>query len=161
MINNTAYVRDPTCGSQTITPPPDRGRNIAIVPATYVLNLVGRMYYPGGVDWARFVWFIHDTSVERHRAIPISQKFNNTSVSFSVWKFGLDYNCTDNRTPCDREGIFGTTPRPYWDPACITIGKRDDLITPFCDRTPVGNTPLRATVYVHLLSLNIGARVGG
>lgn len=161
IINNYAYVRNSTTGSQTITPPETKGRNIAIVPATYVLNLIGRMYYPGGVDWARFVWYVHDTSIQRYRGIPISQKFVNNTVSFSVWKYGLDYNCTDNSTPCDREGIFGNAQRPYWNPACIVIGQRSTTMTPLCDRTPVGYTPLRARVSVHLLSITITANVGG
>ncbi|MCS7143564.1 MAG: hypothetical protein NZ879_00910 [Archaeoglobaceae archaeon] len=161
MINNSVYVRNTTCGNQSITPPPDRGRNIALVPAKYVLNLIGRMYYPGGVDWARFVWYIDDPSVQRHRSISISQKFINHTASFSIWKFGFDYNCTDNRTPCDREGIFNLT-TPPWNPACIVIGQTNRTLTPFCNRPPVGLTPLRADVSLCLLSIvNIGVTVGG
>ncbi|MEM4540141.1 MAG: hypothetical protein QXP46_01425 [Archaeoglobaceae archaeon] len=162
IINNNAYVKNITCGEQSINPPETRGRNIAVVPAKYILNLIGRMYYPGGVDWARFVWYIDDVSVQKHRDVAISQKFLNNTASFSVWKFGFDYNCTDNRTPCDREGIFGTTTNPPWNPACIVIGQRNTTLTPFCNRPPVGFTPVRSTLSLCLFSLiTITVTVGG
>lgn len=143
MINNNAYVKDSSCGEVPLNPTGD-GTNVSIVPARYILNLVGRMYYPGGVDWARFVWYIEDTSVIRHRNIPISQKFTNNSTSFTVWKYGFDYNCTDNSTPCDREGLYGNVQTPDWNGACIAIGRTDDYMTPYCSRPPTGFTFITA-----------------
>jgi hypothetical protein len=136
MANGKAYTKSATCGEDSLVPPSGYGKNIAIVPASYTLDLVGRMYYPGGIDWARFVFYVHDTSVERYRNVPISQKFTNNSASISVWKYGLDYQCTDNSVPCNKEGIYASDPGPLWNPACVVIGKRDYLVTPFCDRTP-------------------------
>jgi len=161
IINNQAYVKNTSCGSQTLTPPPDRGRNLVIAPTSYVLELIGRVYYPGGIDWGRFVWYIDDSSVQKHRNIPLSQKFINKSASFTFLKYGFDYRCTDNTDPCDKEGIFATSSGPVW-PACITIGERDTLKTPFCDRTPTGYSKMRATLSVHIISLiRITLNIGG
>lgn len=46
MINNNAYVKDTTCGSQTVTPPAGKGRDIAVVPSQYTLNLIGSYTTP-------------------------------------------------------------------------------------------------------------------
>ncbi|HDL90403.1 MAG TPA: hypothetical protein ENG14_05820, partial [Thermodesulforhabdus norvegica] len=155
MANGKAYIKSATCGDDSFTPPSGYGKNIAIVPASYTLDLVGRMYYPGGIDWARFVFYTHDSSVERYRNIPISQKITNKTASISVWKYGFDYQCTDNSVPCNKEGIYASDSGPFWNPACVVIGDRDYIVTPFCDRSPMEIVKMD----IDVLFLSMEARV--
>ncbi len=107
--------------------------NIAIIPGSYNITLVGRMYYAGGADWIKVNWYIDENSVTRPYSIPMVQKFLGNRVSVTIWKYGIDDYCTD--PDCHKEGIYennGYDKDTDWDGACIAVGSK----TPMCERSP-------------------------
>ncbi len=123
MVGGEAY-RDGNCGNRVIA------QNVAVMPGSYTVELVGRFYYSGGADWVRVVWYVDDISVQRPYRIPAVQKFTSGRASVTIWKYGIDDYCPD--PTCDTEGIYGSYSAADWDGACIAFGST----TPYCHRDP-------------------------
>ncbi len=121
MVNGKAYSG---CGNRVIA------QNVAVMPGSYTIELVGRFYYSGGADWVRVVWYADESSVQKPYDIPAVQKFTSGRASVTIWKYGLDDYCADPN--CDTEGIYGSYDDADWNGACIAFGST----TPYCDRDP-------------------------
>lgn len=127
IVNGIPYAGISPCNESLIA------NNVAITPGSYTIQLVGRMYYNGGADWIRVVWFVDSNSVTKPYPIPVVQKFTGNRASVTVWKYGIDDYCTDPN--CHREGIFGNMSADTdWSGACIAVG----TTTPYCGRSPSG-----------------------
>ncbi|MEM1672267.1 MAG: hypothetical protein QXY92_08910 [Archaeoglobaceae archaeon] len=128
IVNGTPYTGNALCSESGPI-----ASNVAITPSSYTLTLIGRMYYNGGADWIRVVWFVDRNSVTKPYPIPVVQKFIGNKASVTIWKYGIDDYCTDPN--CHREGIYGNMSADTdWNGACIAVG----TTTPYCSRSPSG-----------------------